>query len=104
MAGGVQQPPAWLGAFLVTFFVGVLTVVYLLGMKMGRKREASKKDAATQVERAWGGGMNMLTVEGLHYELNRIGFRTDGLKDELMFRLLTEQERRQENSRAFPLA
>ena len=46
--------------------------------------------------------MNMLTVEGLHYELDPIGFRKDGLKNDLMFRLLTEQERRQEPSRAFP--
>ena len=101
MGPGAPWIPALAEAFLITILVGLLTLVYFLGVRMGTKREAAKKDAATQVERVWGGGMNMLTVEGLHYELDRIGFRKDGLKNDLMFRLLTEQERRQEPSRAF---
>ena len=100
----MQQTPAWLGAVVLTLFIGLLSLVYYLGMRKGRQQEVTKKDASTQIEHAWGRALEHLTCEGLHYELGRIGFRTDGLKHDLMLRLATEQTRRKGESRAFPLA
>ena len=100
---GAPRIPTSAEAVLITMLVGLLTLVYFLGVKMGRRQEVLKKDASTQIEHAWGRALEHLTCEGLHYELGRIGFRTDGLKHDMMLRLSTEQTRRKGDSRAFPL-
>ena len=52
----------------MTIVIVIITLAFRAGIKTGANKERKRvKDAATQVERAYGGCVNDLAVEGLKY-------------------------------------